>query len=124
MMSCRAMGRGVIDALLAWLIRSAAGHGARTLELPSVLNARNVPLRLALAAAGFRAPGAEPDPARAAAADAEPGGMDADRGENGAGERRVVYRRPLAGPLPDPPGWLTSQADPLQANSADGQGAP
>jgi len=29
MMSCRAMGRGVIDALLAWLIRSAARRRAR-----------------------------------------------------------------------------------------------
>src|SRR5262245_53754781 len=29
MMSCRAMGRGVIEALLAWLARSAARDGAR-----------------------------------------------------------------------------------------------
>ncbi len=119
MMSCRAMGRGVIDALLAWLIRSAAGRGARTLELPSVLNARNVPLRLALAAAGFRAPGGEQDPAGAAAADAGPGGMDADRGESAAGQRRVVYRRSLAQPLPGPPGWLTAPAGARQADPAD-----
>jgi methoxymalonate biosynthesis protein len=83
MMSCRAMGRGVIDALLAWLIRSAADRGARTLEVPSVLNARNVPLRLALAAAGFRAP------------DAQPADADADRGQSAADGRRVVYRRSL-----------------------------
>jgi methoxymalonate biosynthesis protein len=56
-MSCRAMGRGVIDALLAWLARAAASAGARVLAIPAVLNARNVPLRLALAAAGFRADG-------------------------------------------------------------------
>ena len=125
MMSCRAMGRGVIDTLLAWLIRSAAGHGARTLELPSVLNARNVPLRLALAAAGFRAPRAEPDPAGAAAADAGPGGMATDRGENPAAERRVIYRRSLAQPLPEPPGWLTGPADSVQADTADAlQAAP
>ena len=122
MMSCRAMGRGVIDALLARLVRSAAGRGARTLEVPSVLNARNVPLRLALAAAGFRASGARPDPA--ATADAVPGGMDADPGEGASGGRQVVYRRPLAGPLPDPPAGLTGQDDPLQASAADGQGAP
>ena len=121
MMSCRAMGRGVIDALLAWLIRSAAGGGARTLDVPSVLNARNVPLRLALAAAGFRASGAGPDPAGTACA--VPGGMDADPGEAASGGRRVVYRRTLAGPLPDPPAWLTGQADSLQASAADGQGA-
>ena len=54
-MSCRAMGRGVIDALLAWLIRAAAAAGARELAVPAVLTPRNVPLRLALAAAGFRA---------------------------------------------------------------------
>jgi methoxymalonate biosynthesis protein len=122
MMSCRAMGRGVIDALLAWLIRSAAAHGARMLEVPSVLNARNVPLRLALAAAGFRAPDAEPD-SGAGTAEAVPGGMDADPGEGASGRRRVVYRRPLAGLLPDPPAWLTGQDDSLQASAADGQGA-
>jgi len=66
MMSCRAMGRGVIDALLAWLIRHAARAGARRLLIPCVANSRNVPLRLALAAAGFRAPGpAGPAPAPA-----------------------------------------------------------
>jgi methoxymalonate biosynthesis protein len=87
MMSCRAMGRGVIDALLAWLIRSAADSGARALEVPSVLNARNVPLRLALAAAGFRAPAAD-------------------------GQRAAfVYRRSLAGPLPELPGWPTGPED-------------
>ena len=56
MMSCRAMGRGVIDALLAWLIRQAARAGARRLLVPCVVSSRSVPLRLALAAAGFRVP--------------------------------------------------------------------
>src|SRR5204863_306407 len=62
MMSCRAMGRGVIDALLAWLVRQAARAGARRLRIPCVANSRNVPLRLALAAAGLRAgrPAAHP----------------------------------------------------------------
>ena len=54
-MSCRAMGRGVIDALLAWLIKAAARAGVRELAIPAILTPRNVPLRLALAAAGFRA---------------------------------------------------------------------
>src|SRR5512132_2332696 len=58
MMSCRAMGRGAIDAVLAWLIRQAARAGARGLRIPCVATSRNVPLRLALAAAGFRAPAA------------------------------------------------------------------
>ena len=97
-MSCRAMGRGAIDALLAWLIRSAADSGAGALEVPSVLNARNVPLRLALAAAGFRAAdGAAP-----------PG----DRDLPAAGGQRVVFRRSLDGPLPELPGWLTRPAGP------------
>jgi methoxymalonate biosynthesis protein len=76
-MSCRAMGRGVIDALLAWLIRAAAAAGARELAVPAVLTPRNVPLRLALAAAGFRASEAEPTEG----ATREPG------------PQRAVYRR-------------------------------
>jgi methoxymalonate biosynthesis protein len=52
MMSCRAMGRGVIEALLAWLCRSA---DAGSVAVPARLDDRNVPLRLALVAAGFRA---------------------------------------------------------------------
>jgi len=61
-MSCRAMGRGVIGGLLAWLTRSAARAGAREVAVPCVLNERNVPLRVALTGAGFRA-GAGPGPA-------------------------------------------------------------
>jgi methoxymalonate biosynthesis protein len=100
MMSCRAMGRGVIDALLGWLIRSAAEHGAAALEVPAVLNARNVPLRLALAAAGLRAPESGTVAAGTAAA-----------GESirPAAGRRVVFGRTMDGPLPEPPGWLTGR---------------
>jgi FkbH-like protein len=76
-MSCRAMGRGVIDALLAWLIEAAARSGVRELAIPAILTPRNVPLRLALAAAGFRA------------SEAEPAGGSA--GE--AVRRRAVFRR-------------------------------
>jgi methoxymalonate biosynthesis protein len=76
-MSCRAMGRGVIDALLAWLAQAAAASGARVLAIPAVLNARNVPLRLALAAAGFRADGSA-----------------------GTAGRTALYRRDLDGPQP------------------------
>jgi methoxymalonate biosynthesis protein len=57
MMSCRATGRGVIDVLLAWVERCAAHHGAEGLQVPVRVNDRNVPLRLALLAAGFRATG-------------------------------------------------------------------
>jgi FkbH-like protein len=88
-MSCRAMGRGVIDALLGWLVRAAAAAGAGELAVPAVLTPRNVPLRLALAANGFRAgdagPAGEPGPQRAVfrravaatAADAAAGTADA-----------------------------------------------
>ena len=55
MMSCRALGRGTLDALLAWLCRSAAAAGADFLQVPCRLTDRNVPFRLALAGAGFRA---------------------------------------------------------------------
>jgi HAD superfamily phosphatase (TIGR01681 family) len=78
-MSCRAMGRGVIVALLAWLIEAAARAGVRELAIPAVLTPRNVPLRLALAAAGFRASDAEP--------------AEGSTGE--AGQRRAVFRRAI-----------------------------
>jgi FkbH-like protein len=84
MMSCRAMGRGVIEALLAWLARAAAARGAAAVAVPCRLDERNVPLRLALAAAGFRA---------------------ADAGPSTAG--RTWFRRPLTGPLPELPDWAT-----------------
>lgn len=116
MMSCRAMGRGVIDALLGWLIRSAAGHGAPALEVPSVLNARNVPLRLALAAAGFRAPDAGTaiaGPELAAGRKASPG----------AGQR-VVFRRTLAGPRPELPGWLTELTAPAELAESGPEARP
>jgi methoxymalonate biosynthesis protein len=60
MMSCRAIGRGVIDGLLAWLTRAAARAGAGAVTVPCVPTDRNVPLRLALASAGFRATAGRP----------------------------------------------------------------
>jgi len=81
MMSCRAMGRGVIDALLTWLCRAAAADGAAEVRMPCRLTPRNVPLRVALAAAGFRA---------------SPGSAAADR---------AVYRCELTGALPPLPSW-------------------
>jgi FkbH-like protein len=87
MMSCRAMGRGVVEALLAWLARSAAAAGAGALRLPVRLDERNVPLRLALVAAGFRAD--QPT-------------ADADG--------RTWFARPLTDPLPQPPDWATVDA--------------
>jgi methoxymalonate biosynthesis protein len=87
MMSCRAMGRGVIEALLAWLARSAAAGGAAVLAVPCVVSARNVPLRLALAGAGFRA--------------AEDGPPD---------QPVALFSRPLSGPLPELPDWVAGEA--------------
>jgi methoxymalonate biosynthesis protein len=84
MMSCRALGRGVLEALLAWLCRAAAAAGAAELAVPCLLTDRNVPFRLALAASGLRAdPGAE------------------------APDGRVVFRRPLTGQLPVVPDFVT-----------------
>jgi FkbH-like protein len=87
MMSCRAMGRGVIEALLAWLARSAAQGGAAVLAVPCLASPRNVPLRLALAGSGFRA--------------AEGGSPD---------QPVVVFSRAVNGPLPLPdlPEWVTA----------------
>ena len=84
MMSCRAMGRGVIDALLAWLTRQATRAGAGRLRIPCVADGRNVPLRLALAAAGFRVPGPPP----------------------------AAYQRDLGTPPPALPGWVTAPGEP------------
>ena len=88
-MSCRALGRGVLDALLAALCREAAAGGAAELLIPCLVTDRNVPLRLALAAAGFRAA--------------------ASAGERG-GRAPVVFGRALAEPLPGLPGWAVVAA--------------
>jgi methoxymalonate biosynthesis protein len=91
-MSCRAMGRGVIGGLLAWLTRSAARAGAREVAVPCVLNERNVPLRVALAGAGFRAgtgPGA------------------------GAKAASAVFRRSTGTALPELPSWLRGPGAPI-----------
>jgi methoxymalonate biosynthesis protein len=86
MMSCRATGRGVIDALLAWLCQIAHDAGAAALAVPCVINPRNVPLRIALTGAGFRVrddDDAVPLPA--------------------AESRTAVYARSLDGALPPLP---------------------
>ncbi len=89
MMSCRAMGRGVIDALLAWICRAARDAGAGEVWLPCVINSRNVPLRIALVAAGFRVGQAGP------ADEAGPAGQPA------------LYVRNLD-QVPELPGWVTA----------------
>jgi len=88
-MSCRAMGRGVIGGLLAWLTRSAARARAREVAVPCVLNERNVPLRVALTGAGFRA-GTESSDATATA----------------------VFRRSTGTGLPELPSWLRAPGGP------------
>jgi FkbH-like protein len=93
LMSCRAMGRGVIDALLAWVTRSAARAGAAQVAVWCVLTERNVPLRLALAGAGFRA--------------SQPG----DPGERPG----TLFRRDTGTPLPVLPAWVRAPGDPETA---------
>jgi methoxymalonate biosynthesis protein len=83
MMSCRALGRGALDALLAWLCRWAAAAGAAELAVPCLVTDRNVPFRLALAAAGLRA---------------EPGAV--------APDGRAVFSRTLGGDLPPLPDFV------------------
>jgi methoxymalonate biosynthesis protein len=86
MMSCRAIGRGVIDALLTWICLTARGEDAAAVIVPCVINDRNVPLRIALTGAGFRA------------GDPPPPGQD----------RSVDYVRPLTQPLPALPDWVVT----------------
>jgi methoxymalonate biosynthesis protein len=86
MMSCRAIGRGVIDALLTWICLTARGEGSAAVIVPCVINDRNVPLRIALTGAGFRA-GDRPPPGR---------------------DRSVDYVRPLTQPLTALPDWVVT----------------
>ena len=79
MMSCRAMGRGVIETLLAELSAQAVADEAAELRIPLNVNDRNVPLRLAMVSAGFRA-------------------------DNGS---VPIFARSLTGPQPAPPEWIT-----------------
>jgi methoxymalonate biosynthesis protein len=108
--SCRAMGRGVIGAVLAWLVRAAARAGGRAVAVPCVLNDRNVPLRLALASAGFRASaGAAGSPAFLAG----PGQDDPVNGDEKAGGAPVVtvFRRDVDTALPELPSWVTGPGE-------------
>jgi hypothetical protein len=89
MMSCRALGRGALDALLAWTCQVAARSGATELAIPCLVTDRNVPMRLALAAAGLRA---------------APGSVAADG--------RALFTRSLSGELPRLPDWATVVAEP------------
>jgi methoxymalonate biosynthesis protein len=101
MMSCRAMGRGVIGGLLAWVTRSAARAGAAGVAVRCVLNERNVPLRLALTGAGFRA--------------GTPAGL-------GAGEPPgAVFRRGTGAPLPELPAWVRAPGEPGAAGAGAGR---
>lgn len=89
MMSCRALGRGALDALLAWLCGAAAADGAAELTVPCRVTDRNVPFRLALAAAGFRV---------------EPGAA--------APDGRALFTRSLAGDVPDLPDYVVAPETP------------
>jgi FkbH-like protein len=101
MMSCRAMGRGVIGALLAWVTRSAARAGAGEVAVRCVLTERNVPLRLALTGAGFRAgPSAGPEDGAAAGA---------------------VFHRGTDAPLPELPVWVRARHMPDPAGPVIGE---
>ena len=92
MMSCRAMGRGVIDALLASICRAAAAAGAREVAVPCLVTARNVPLRIALSRAGFRASADQP-------------GQDGPAGADSRAPVTALFARPVTGELPELPDW-------------------
>jgi methoxymalonate biosynthesis protein len=94
MMSCRALGRGVIGGLLAWLCLAARQAGASQVVVACVINRRNVPLRIALTSAGFRA---DAD----LAADQPPWARADDQG------RIAAYVIGLDQPRPDLPDWVT-----------------
>src|SRR5258708_14326981 len=120
------MGRGVIGALLAWVTRSAARAGAGEVAVPCVLNERNVPLRLALTGAGFRAkPEASAIPGGRAGfrakpeASAIPGGRAGFRAPPGAGGAAGAgFRRGTGGPLPAPPPSVPAPGESPPAEAA------
>jgi methoxymalonate biosynthesis protein len=89
MVSCRALGRGVLDALLAWMCRAAAAADASSLAVPCLVTGRNLPMRLALAAAGLRA---------------DSGAVSADG--------RAVFSRSVDGPLPGLPAFVSLPGGP------------
>ena len=127
-MSCRAMGRGVIGALLAWLIRAAARAGAREVAVPCVLNERNVPLRLALASAGFRAaqgsgaaPGFLAGPAGGSPAGGGPAGGDRAGDGPPGGRAATVFRRDVGTALPDLPSSVTAPGEREQGEREQGE---
>ena len=95
MMSCRALGRGVIEALLGWICLRAQAAGAGEVALPCVISPRNVPLRIALTGAGFRAAAGRQDDGEA-------------EGESGNGQRSAWYRRPLGGQLAELPSYVSA----------------
>ncbi len=110
-MSCRALGRGVLDALLAELCQQAAAGGVAELRVPCLVTDRNVPLRLALAAAGFRAAG-RPASSGSSGRPESPGRPEGSgRPESSPGAqpsaRPVIFIRSLAGSLPARPAWAT-----------------
>jgi methoxymalonate biosynthesis protein len=90
MLSCRAMGRGVVEVVLDWLVRAAAAGAAKRVHVRCRADERNVPLRFALAAAGYTA----------ATTEGSAGGLVFDR---------VVD----AGALPAYPDWVTVAEEPL-----------
>ncbi len=92
MMSCRALGRGVIEALLAWLVRAARRDGAAEVVVPCIVTERNLPLRLALIAAGFR--GGAGGPAAA-----------------GGQAVRTDFARATAPELPALPAWVAAPGE-------------
>jgi len=109
MMSCRAMGRGVIGALLAWVTRSAARAGAREVAVRCVLTERNVPLGRALTGAGFRAGPPEGHQDGDQAGLGWGGGAGASRARGGGAGTNAVFRRGTGAPLPALPAWVRAQ---------------
>jgi methoxymalonate biosynthesis protein len=94
MMSCRALGRGVIGALLSWIGGAAGQAGAAQVVVNCVITDRNVPLRIALTSAGFRA-----DPHARPAWPAWAEGAEPDR----LAAYRVI---PDQAEPPELPGWV------------------
>ena len=106
---------------LAATLRQRPEHRNRRLRIPFVANSRNVPLRLALAAAGFRAPEAagaagqstagQGAAGQGAAGQGAAGGM-AGGGNATSGQVLAVFERDVGTALPILPGWVEAPDEP------------
>jgi len=97
--------------------RSAARGGAREVAVRCVLTERNVPLRLALTGAGFRAGAPDGPQDGDQAGTGRGGGAGASRARGGGAGANTVFRRGTGAPLPALPAYVRAPDEQEQPGS-------